>query len=878
MDSWADGFHDVVQTLLEIGFQYAPNNKEQLYLTQKSSNGIDIEWIWNISKLESSSIHRGVNENDSLLIFIDLSSECLGVDLRYANNIVKFRTDNSQNHRFLESLIEFFQSAKKKLGSNLIRTIFGRNSFFNILALNLMKVSNTKMNKWKKIYSRLYDERVLDKNLFFSHQYLSFLLKICILKQLDNQILSIDAYENVLKSYSFSKDKDFLMNDLFQDVLLNTTLISIFNVLIPKLEFEKSDLFAEIFQELITLETRHPLGEVYSPTSLIQLMIRKKITKQSSFLDPSCGTGSFLIELALFLNKNNQLERDVRIFGIDINPLSLLATLANFILLLSTNDITPKIKIHLINTDALLIDKDDEELKKDNDFKLLKEKRVDFVIGNPPWINISGIYRRDYKENLKSLARKMNILFTAESKNTEICTIFFNHCRDTYLNTGGKIFLILPASVLNGRQHGYFRYFPGFKDIEVWRFTEDLFKIHSICLYAENSGIQEKSGNLKLVKKRLTLFSLLFEISSDGSFTGSEKIDYLIPIYIKNEQNNKYPLVGRYNPISLLPKALQGISPQQSTYYQKVKGGLRIVPRRWIVIMEEPPFGEILTIHPDIEQQSKPLWSNPPYTEREIESEYIHAFFKSQFLIPFTFVNIQYAFIPIQSTSNSIKKRDVINTTNLRSKAAKFYQLLDFEYRKRIKDSASMKTLADNFTYNSRLLPTNVLLKESQIMVVHNSIGSIVKSAVIREPILLDNSLYYIILDNIDEAYYLCGVLNSGVLTELVQMIGSTGSRGSLRNIHKNPYNFGIPSYAETKAQLEIAQYAKNLETYVKSIVFDAPESLESNYEMLLQRKKTNKGPRTIQKAIFNDEYYLNQLSRLNSSVRDILLSGNFSR
>lgn len=878
MNSGAVGFQDLVQTLLEIGFQCASNNKEQLYLTQKSSNGIDIEWIWNISKLESSSSHQGGNKDDSLLLCIDTSSESIGVDLRYTTHIIKFRTESSQNHRFLESLIEFFKSTKKKLSSNLIRVIYGRNSFFHLLALNLMKVSNTKMNKWKKTYSALYNERVLDKNLFLSHQYLSFLLKICILKQKDDQFLSFEAYEQILKSYSFSRDKDFLLNDLFQEVLFNTTLISIFNALIPKLEFEKTDLFAEIYQELVTLETRYPLGEVYSPVSLIQLMIRKKITDQSSFLDPSCGTGSFLIELALFLNQNKPFDREIRIFGIDINPLSILATLANFILLLNKNDINPKIKIHLINTDALLIDKDDEELKKDNDFKLLTSKKVDFIIGNPPWINISGIYRRDYKENLKSLARKMNILFNSESKNTEICTIFFNHCRDAYLNIGGKIFFILPASVLNGRQHGYFRYFPGFKEIEVWRFTEDIFKIHSICLYAENSGIQEKSGNLELVKKRLTLFSLLFNISNNGSFSGTEKIDYLIPIYLKYEKNNKYPLVGRYNPISSLPEALKGISPQQSPYYQKVKGGLRIVPRRWVVIMEEPPFGEILTIHPDIEQQSKPQWAKPPYTEREIESEYIHAFLKSQFLIPFTFVNIQYAFIPIQSTFNSTKIRNVINTTNLSSKAAKFYQLLDSEYKKRIKASASMKTLADNFTYNNRLLPTNILLKESQIMVVHNSIGSIVKSAVIREPILLDNSLYYIILDSIDEAYYLCGVLNSGVLTELVQMIGSTGSRGSLRNIHKNPYNFGIPPYRGTKTQLEITQYAKNLETYVKSIVFGAIDSLESNYVILLQRKKTNKGPRTIQKAIFSDEYYLNQLSRLNASVRDILLSGNFSR
>ncbi|MHA1109514.1 MAG: HsdM family class I SAM-dependent methyltransferase [Promethearchaeota archaeon] len=878
MHSWADGNRDDVQSLLDVGFQYAPNNKEQVYLIQKSSKGIDIEWIWNISKLESPNTLPFVHQKESLLIIVNISLNSVVADIQYVNSKIKIRVENNQNVRFLKSLTDYYRNADQKLNSNLIRTIFGRNSFFNLLALKIMEISKPNISKWKKIYSKLYDERILDENLYLSHKYLSYLLKLFILKQTEDQILSYTSFEEILDVIPLVGANHFLKTDLFHDVLLNTNLNEIFHLLIPKLDFEQIDLFAEIFQELIALETRHPLGEVYTPRSLIQLMIKNKVTEQSSFLDPSCGTGSFLIELTLHLAEEKQLNRNISIYGIDINPLSILATLTNFILLLRNIDEEKQPEIHLINADALLIDNKNDNSNIDSDLSRLKTRKVDFIIGNPPWINISGIYRRDYKENLKSLARKMHILFNAESKNTEISTIFFNHCRDLYLKTGGEIFLILPASVLNGRQHGYFRYFPGFKGIEVWRFTEDIFKIHNICLYALNSGHQEKSEDLQLVKKRLTLFSILFDILDDGQIVDTKQNDNLIPIYIKIEDNNEYPLVGKFNPVSQLPESLQGISPIKSPYYPKVKGGLRIVPRRWVVIMEKPPFGKNLTIHPDMGQQSKPQWANPPYTEREIESEYVHAFLKSQFLIPFSFVNIQYAFIPIQLTQKAIKERKVIKTEHLLPKSAKFYQLLDSEYKKRIKASASMKTLADNFTYNNRLLPTNVLLKKSQIMVVHNSIGSIVKSAIIREPILLDNSLYYILLDNIDEAYYLCGVLNSRVMTDLVQMVGSTGSRGSLRNIHKNPYNFGIPSYIGTKIQLDIAQYARDLELYVKDALFDVRESLELNFVALLQRKKFNKGPRTIQKSIFNDKTYQDLLVKLNSLVRDILLSEKFSR
>ena len=355
----------------------------------------------------------------------------------------------------------------------------------------------------------------------------------------------------------------------------------------------------------------------------------------------------------------------------------------------------------------------------------------------------------------------------------------------------------------------------------------------------------------------MKLTCIYHSIGSDSSIN-KKKTDFLIPIYIKHTKNNQYPLVGRYNPISVINESLRDIIPRQSFYYKLVKGGLRIVPRRWVVIMERPPFSKIETVHPNINLQAKPQWANPPFEEMKVESEYIHAFLKSQYLVPFAFVNTEYAFIPIHSKLDATTQKQVINT-DLQPYASKLYNLLDSEYRKRIKDSASMKTLADNFTYNNRLLPTNILLKKTQVMVVHNSIGSIVKSSVIKEPILLDNSLYYVILDDYDEAYYLCGVLNSQVMTNLVQMIGSTGSRGSLRNIHKNPYNFPIPKFTRAPLQLEITNLSKKLEHICSQII----QSVEI--------KNRSIKPRTVQKHIFKDTNYKEVLSKLDSLVTTLL-------
>jgi tRNA1(Val) A37 N6-methylase TrmN6 len=861
------GKHFDISSLLETGFQPLSENKKILQYSYTSQQGTPVRWYW----IDSDYQLEPTEDFNGILIKLRKVHDLLEIEVLSDSVEISFHQNFILSNRLLDSLALYFQIFKKPLNSEMIDEIFGRDSFFYQLAMNSLQIDNREMIQWRNIYKKLYDERILDERLYLSHKYFLLLLRLFTFNLWEKPDFSRAIFEEIIDLYPTIRISRDTFTSLFSKTIYSSKVLSIFQNLLPKLEFQANELFSTIFQSLISLETRHPLGEVYTPTLLIQKMLTQKVSNQTSYLDPSCGTGMFLVEITSYLLAKNQLDATKQILGIDINPLSIEAALANFIILLKNIDSIHHPEVYLVNSDALLLDYDQENPVEEPILTSMKTNKVDFIIGNPPWINISGIYQRNYKEQLKSLAREMHILFNAESKNTEICTIFFNRTKDEFLKENGELFFVLPASVLNGRQHGYFRYFPGCHDIEVWRFTKDIFKVHSICLYVKKDGSDDYSQNRESDKDRLTLLGRWFKVSKNGKFVELSEKDKLIPIYIKREKSNRFPLVGRYNSISSVPTQLKNISPEKSPYYAKVRGGLRLVPRRWVVIKEHPPFKESVMIHPDLNQQTKPLWSTPPYTEFEIESEYIHAFVKSQFLIPFTFTKIQYVFIPLYTSEKVVKRGKVINNSTLKSKAAALYQLLDSEYRKHIKPSASMKTLADNFTYNNRLLPTEVLMKPHQVMVVHNSIGSIVKSAIIREPILLDNSLYYIFFDNLEEAYYLCGILNSNVMTDLVKLIGSTGSRGSLRNIHKNPYNFLIPIFSATSVQLEIVQISKELEKFVHQFVFTKFNSLDSKLTNIVTTNRFKKGSRSIQKMILTDPKYITLRTRLDKLVRIIL-------
>jgi hypothetical protein len=386
--------------------------------------------------------------------------------------------------------------------------------------------------------------------------------------------------------------------------------------------------------------------------------------------------------------------------------------------------------------------------------------------------------------------------------------------------------------------------------------------------------------SLEEIQSRLRINYSFFNFKNNGilQFSIKERTK-MAPAYIKSN-NNGFPIIGSYNPIELSDSVINSIVPERSPYYKFVKGGIRIVPRRWVVIKERPPFSKIIEIHPDFTQQAKEKWSEPPYSSRKIESEYIHSFLKSQGLIPFSFVKLEFAFIPFDLSDFAVKNRQFFNEEKLKPKAKSFYRFLDSKYRKLIKSSASMKTLSDNFTYNRRLVPSVVQFQKGRnniqkFMVVHNSIGSIVKSAVLKESILLDNSLYFFLTENEDEAYYLCGVLNSPLMTALVKRIGSTGSRGSLRNIHKNPYNFPIRKYTDSDLQRKISLQSKKIEQYVQEFISKSigiKKNFENTISFLLSFEDQVKA-RSVQRSLFSDVTFRNLIDKMDSDCKTMFLS-----
>lgn len=121
------------------------------------------------------------------------------------------------------------------------------------------------------------------------------------------------------------------------------------------------DIFKGLYQELIDLDTRHALGEYYTPDWLCERVVNEFEFKASdNILDPACGSGSFLraaIHRIKQLNPEITVEEiNNNICGIDIHPLSVQIAKTTMLLALGkeiTNSRKP-VHINIILANTLL--------------------------------------------------------------------------------------------------------------------------------------------------------------------------------------------------------------------------------------------------------------------------------------------------------------------------------------------------------------------------------------------------------------------------------------------------------------------------------------------------------------------------------------------
>jgi len=230
----------------------------------------------------------------------------------------------------------------------------------------------------------------------------------------------------------------------------------------------REDVLKPVYEQLVGAETRHGLGEYYTPGWLAGEVVEAALDpwtavgRQPRVLDPACGSGSFLraaigrLRARLAGDGEEDLLRRLLggVAGMDVNPLAVAVAKATY--LLAVVDLLPHarevVRVPVYRGDALSAE--------DQRFDPPEDQRFDLVVGNPPWLTVADVTVAGRRELVLRRAAETGVAprTAGEQAHTELATLFLAQAFRRFLVPGDddwlpRLAFVMPRSVFTATHH-----------------------------------------------------------------------------------------------------------------------------------------------------------------------------------------------------------------------------------------------------------------------------------------------------------------------------------------------------------------------------------------------------------------------------------------
>lgn len=341
-----------------------PHAKEQLieYLSGNWLSGNDLDFVLISTDCITWKIYFPDYEK---LINVDIMTTS-DVELEEKDSFTLTEKNGEDFYYFIDHYL--FRTQAQKPTYQSIKKDFGDSSSTFLFAIRELSHYYRKIDgdselqiafeQWNLFLSIAYGSFKATPDVFLIHTYLSVFSKILAYAVITkHQFIIDDEMKEILNGEMFNKlnVNNFIESDFYHWIAKDqhyNKLKSVFRRIATQLsdyDFSKvdEDVLKGVYQELIDIETKHKLGEYYTPDWLAEKIVEElPLKKNSMILDPACGSGSFL-RAAISKIKNDFPEITLeeilsQIIGIDIHPLSV--QIAKTTVLLATADRLKKLK------------------------------------------------------------------------------------------------------------------------------------------------------------------------------------------------------------------------------------------------------------------------------------------------------------------------------------------------------------------------------------------------------------------------------------------------------------------------------------------------------------------------------------------------------
>jgi hypothetical protein len=247
------------------------------------------------------------------------------------------------------------------------------------------------------------------------------------------------------------------------------------------------DMFKPLYESLFPRSLRHSLGEYYTPDWLAEHVLDQVGycgQNEAGVLDPTCGSGTFLIAaLRRWRQNNGHVPREIisngsagtslsgrsherhvnrnalntlgqadpllvpRIVGFDLLPLAVATARANYLLAIA-DLLGPEagVETPVFARDAILDQRPDHAA-------------FDFIVGNPPWIAWDNL-PNDYRESTKPLWQRYGLFSLSGNAarhgggKKDLSMLVLYAAADRHLAPGGRLGMVITQTLFQSKGAG----------------------------------------------------------------------------------------------------------------------------------------------------------------------------------------------------------------------------------------------------------------------------------------------------------------------------------------------------------------------------------------------------------------------------------------
>lgn len=294
-------------------------------------------------------------------------------------------------------------------------------------------ISNATVRNWEKLNTHSYGRLTTrankrkSKRRIIPLEYFSNVNNISFVK---NILSFVDENDLNIMSVIFSLGVNLLKCEGIYDkthvrkVLSEYSDVNIINdIIMMNLPSDEFDLLGLIYQSYLQEGKRNIVGLYYTPQKIAHQMTKDfDFSDGKLFLDPCCGSGSFLLTVST--------GNPYQIFGVDNDKVAVLISKINLLLKYSSLEFIPQVYCLDFLMDYSTIQQ-----------QFIFGKKFDYIATNPPWGAMDQIY-----DDVNTIASK------------ETFSYFFLKAYD-HLKKSGKIRFLFPESILNVKKHKDIRRF-----------------------------------------------------------------------------------------------------------------------------------------------------------------------------------------------------------------------------------------------------------------------------------------------------------------------------------------------------------------------------------------------------------------------------------